>query len=66
MNNNQAVFLLKVLVLSVAISIFIKDAAPAFPVPETTTNALIAVLLPSIVMGLLLLLRMKDREEKKL
>jgi hypothetical protein len=49
--------LLKILLLSGGLSIAIKYLAPAFPIPATATNALIAILTPSLVLALLLVWR---------
>ncbi len=53
--NNQFIFLLKVLLLSAAISVFIKYLAPSLSIPETATNALIIVLLPNVIVAAILL-----------
>lgn len=46
--------IVKVLVLSAGVSVAIKYLAPFLAIPATDTNALIGVLLPTIVMGLIL------------
>jgi hypothetical protein len=43
--------ILKVLLLSTALSVGIKYLAPHFNIPPTTTSALIAVFLPTLVMA---------------
>jgi len=52
---NQLIFIFKVLLVSWAISVFIKYLAPNLSIPETATNALIIVLLPNIIMAAVLL-----------
>ncbi|NJM21857.1 MAG: hypothetical protein HC836_45405 [Richelia sp. RM2_1_2] len=52
---NQLIFILKVLLLSWAISVFIKYIAPNLSIPETATNALIIVLLPNLIVAAVLL-----------
>nr|WP_242039833.1 hypothetical protein [Anabaena sphaerica] len=54
---NQILFLLKLLLLSTLISFLIKYAGPMFLIPLTSTNALILVLLPTIIMITVLLWR---------
>ena len=51
---NQFIFVLKVLLLSAAISLFIKYVAPNLSIPETATTALIIVLLPNVIMATIL------------
>jgi F0F1-type ATP synthase assembly protein I len=48
---------LKVLLLSVLLSLAIKYLAPSLQIPLTDTHALIAILTPSLVMALLLVWR---------
>ncbi|MBF2015069.1 MAG: hypothetical protein IGS23_07680 [Rivularia sp. T60_A2020_040] len=52
---NQLIFILKVLLLSWAISVFIKYLAPNLSISETATNALIIVLLPNLILATVLL-----------
>ncbi|MEB3219331.1 MAG: hypothetical protein VKN72_24285 [Nostocales cyanobacterium 94392] len=52
---NQFIFIFKVLLVSWAISVFIKYLAPNFSIAETAANALIIVLLPNVIMGAVLL-----------
>lgn len=54
---SQIVFLLKILLLSALVSVFIKYVAPYFAIAPTSFNAAIAVFLPPIVLGGLLLWR---------
>ncbi len=58
--DNKPAFILKVLILSTLISLLIKYGGPSLSVPATATSALIAVLLPSAVMGLLLWRRLRE------
>lgn len=53
MNNNVG-FLLKVLAVSVGLSIAIKFGAPGLTIAPTTSNAIVAILLPTLVMSILL------------
>lgn len=57
------VFILKVLVASLLISIAIKYLAPFLNLVPSSSFALVAVLLPSIVVAVLLLGRMKSFTE---
>jgi hypothetical protein len=52
---NQIAFLLKLLILSTAISCLIKYIGPMFLIPETSTNAIILVFLPTIIMATVLI-----------
>jgi hypothetical protein len=52
---SQAMFIVKLLVVSAVMSVVIKFAPIA--IPPTATNALIAVLLPSVVMAIAFLWR---------
>lgn len=60
---NQFIFILKVLLLSAVISIFIKYVAPSLSIPETATNALIIVLLPNVIMATVLLWQLSRKEK---
>jgi hypothetical protein len=55
--NTQIGFVLKVLVLSTVLSLAIKYAAPSLAIANTTLNALIGVLLPTVVMTIALIWR---------
>ncbi|MDJ0775432.1 MAG: hypothetical protein QNJ49_18700 [Mastigocoleus sp. MO_167.B18] len=55
--------IIKVFLLSLVISLLIKDILPNFSIPATTTTALIIVLLPTIVLAFILLWRMQRHEE---
>jgi hypothetical protein len=59
--NDKTQLILKLLLLSAALSIAIKYLAPSLNIPATSTNALIAIALPSIVMAILLLWRGQQR-----
>ncbi len=60
---NQFLFMLKVLLLSGAISLFIKYLAPSLSIPETATNALIIVLLPNVIMLTILVWQLSRRQK---
>ncbi|MEM6399994.1 MAG: hypothetical protein AAF757_07120 [Cyanobacteria bacterium P01_D01_bin.116] len=60
---NQFIFVLKVLLLSAVISVFIKYVAPSLSIPETATNALIIILLPNVIMATLLIWQISGRQE---
>jgi len=51
-------FIVKVLILSLSISLLIKYASPSLPpIPATSWNALIAVLTPAFILAIALLWR---------
>ncbi len=52
--NNKIIFIIKVLILSAGLSLLIKYGGPYLSIPSTAINALIAVLIPPIVVGILL------------
>lgn len=52
--NTQLAFILKLLALSGAIAALIKYLAPALSIAPSVTNALIAVLSPSVILALIL------------
>ncbi len=60
---NQIIFILKVLFISVAISLFIKYLAPGLPIPETATSALIIVLLPNVVIATILIWQLSNKQK---
>lgn len=60
---NQFIFMLKVLLLSGAISLFIKYLAPSLSIPETATNALIIVLLPNVIMATILVWQLSRKQK---
>jgi len=61
--NNQAIFILKLLIISTVLSVTIKFAP--ISIPPTATNALIAVLLPTIVMAIIFLWRYTTFRQQK-
>nr|WP_234300629.1 hypothetical protein [Sphaerospermopsis aphanizomenoides] len=60
---NQLGFLLKLLLLSTFISFLIKYAGPMLLVPATSLNALILVLLPTVIMIPVLLARLPAQKQ---
>ncbi|MEA5513200.1 hypothetical protein [Nodularia sp. UHCC 0506] len=56
MKNNLG-FVVKLLVLSGLLSVFIKYAGPNLPIAATNVNALIIVLLPNLMIAIALLWR---------
>ncbi|MCW6037780.1 hypothetical protein K4A83_16095 [Spirulina subsalsa FACHB-351] len=52
--NSPLIFILKVLALSGAISLFIKYLAPLWSIPANTLDALIAIAFPPLLLALLL------------
>ncbi|MBF2029075.1 MAG: hypothetical protein IGS48_20330 [Oscillatoriales cyanobacterium C42_A2020_001] len=60
----MAEFILKVLVLSIFLSVLIKQGGPYLPIAATNTTALIAVLTPSIFLAGLLGWRWQKRMER--
>ncbi|MBC5795153.1 MAG: hypothetical protein VKL60_04495 [Sphaerospermopsis sp.] len=62
---NQLFFLLKLLLLSTVISFLIKYAGPMVLIPGTSLNALILVLLPTVILITLLLWRMPTQKQSR-
>ncbi|HEY9629604.1 MAG TPA: hypothetical protein V6C84_20060 [Coleofasciculaceae cyanobacterium] len=62
--NPSARVILKLFIFSVLLSVAIKYAAPSLAIAATDHNALIAVLLPSIVMAIALGWRARKAELK--
>ncbi|MCP6760590.1 MAG: hypothetical protein NHB32_18015 [Fischerella sp. CENA71] len=60
---NQLGFLLKVFLLSAVISLLIKYAGPFLFIPATSINALIIVLLPTVMMAIALLWRSQAHKQ---
>ena len=60
---NQFIFVLKVLFLSAVISVFIKYLGPSLSIPETTTSALIIVLLPNVIVAAALLWQLSRKQK---
>ncbi|MGD1872612.1 MAG: hypothetical protein ACFB02_06130 [Mastigocoleus sp.] len=58
-------FIIKVFILSTAISLLIKYVLPSFPVPATALNALGIIFLPTVVLALLLFWRWGASNEFK-
>jgi hypothetical protein len=52
-----SIFILKVLLLSIGISLVIKYAEPLAAIAPTLTHVLIAILSPSLLMALVLMVR---------
>jgi membrane protein implicated in regulation of membrane protease activity len=63
MMENQLGLLLKVFLLSTVLSLLIKYAAPSLAIPGTDINALIIVLLPSVILAIALLWRFQVQKE---
>ena len=61
--NNKIIFIIKVLILSGGLSLLIKYGGPYLSIPSTAINALIAVLIPPIVVGILLGWRLLQQVE---
>lgn len=57
---SQTIFITKVIILSVVLSLLIKYVAPWFALTGNTINALLSIFLPSIIMGGLLWWRAKQ------
>lgn len=60
---NQFLFVLKVLLLSVLISICIKYLAPSLSIPANKTSALIIVLLPNVIVAIALLWQLSRKQK---
>ncbi|BAZ66474.1 MAG: hypothetical protein KME28_21825 [Pelatocladus maniniholoensis HA4357-MV3] len=60
---NQLGFVLKVFLLSAVISLLIKYAGPFLFIPATSINALIIVLLPTVIMAIALLWRFQAQKQ---
>ncbi|MCC5639223.1 hypothetical protein LC593_26045 [Nostoc sp. CHAB 5844] len=60
---NQLSFVVKLLLLSALLSGLIKYVLPSVPIPATTTNALILVLLPTMIMAIALLWRFQTQKQ---
>ncbi|TAE59276.1 MAG: hypothetical protein EAZ76_05005 [Nostocales cyanobacterium] len=60
---NQLSFLLKLLILSAIISYLIKYVCPMLEIPETSTNAIILVILPTLIMTIIFLARMNLQKQ---
>lgn len=60
---NQLGLIVKLLLFSVLLSLLIKYAAPSLEIPATNINALIIVLLPTIIMAIALLWRFQAQQQ---
>jgi hypothetical protein len=60
---NQLGFVLKLLLLSALLSLLIKYVAPSVLIPATAINALIIVLLPTVIVTGALLWRFSEQKE---
>ncbi len=60
---NQLGLVLKVFLLSAVISLLIKYAGPFLFIPATSINALIIVLLPTVIMAIALLWRFQAQKQ---
>lgn len=60
---NQLNFIVKLLLFSALLSALIKYVLPSVPIPATATNALILVLLPSVIMAIALLWRFQAQKQ---
>ncbi|MHC5613180.1 MAG: hypothetical protein ACYTXA_19810 [Nostoc sp.] len=60
---NQLGLVLKLLLLSALLSLLIKYAAPSLSIPATTTNALIIILLPIVIIAIALLWRFQAQNQ---
>ncbi|HBB32642.1 MAG TPA: hypothetical protein DDZ80_26740 [Cyanobacteria bacterium UBA8803] len=58
--DTQINFILKVLILSVGISVLIKYGGPSLPIDPTTANALIGILAPTFILAIALLWRVRN------
>ena len=58
--DNKITFLLKVLLLSLGISVLIKVVGPLLSIPDSSEIALIAVCLPSMIFAVLLTWRARQ------
>lgn len=55
--NSNTVFILKILIISLAVSIAIKYGGPTLSIPATNVSAVIGVFFPTIVIAIALLWR---------
>jgi hypothetical protein len=58
--NSQFILIVKILLVSTMISVFIKYGSPLLAIAPTNTNALIGILCPPLALGLLLGWRAKN------
>ena len=62
---SQSIFIIKLLIVSALLSVAIKGFAPYLSISPTATNALIAVLLPSVVIAIAFLFRYANLKSVK-
>jgi membrane protein implicated in regulation of membrane protease activity len=62
--DNKTTFLLKVLILSLGLSVFIKFIGPLLSVPESSVLAAITVCLPSVILAVFLSWRLKQHSQQ--
>ncbi|WP_066377679.1 MULTISPECIES: hypothetical protein [unclassified Anabaena] len=60
---NQLGFIVKLLVISTLLSVLLKYTAPHPPIPATDVNALIIVLLPTVIMAIALWWRSQTQKQ---
>jgi len=60
----QTGFILKVLLISAGLSILIKYGGPILSIPATPTNALLLVLVPTLLVAIALWLRTLNQGEQ--
>lgn len=53
----MAIFIFKVLILSVGVSVLIRYGAPSLAISPTSVNAVIAILVPPLVLAIALFVR---------
>lgn len=62
--DNKTTFLLKVLILSLGLSVFIKFIGPLLSVPESSVLAAITVCFPSVILAVLLSWRARQYSQQ--
>jgi hypothetical protein len=63
---NQSGFIVKLIFLSTVISLLIKYGGQSLTIPVTTANAIVMILLPTLIMAALLLWRrLIDKRERE-
>jgi membrane protein YdbS with pleckstrin-like domain len=63
MMENQLGLVLKLLLLSALLSLLIKYVGPSLSIPATSTNALIIILLPIVIIAIALLWRFQVQKQ---
>jgi hypothetical protein len=61
---NQAGLIVKLLIYSLAISIFIKYAGPALSISDNATSAIIAILSPTVILAIALWWRFSNQKQE--